>query len=409
MGRHLSVSAGDASACPLVYATARPEIVARVDTLPASDVTGLGVADAVWTPTAGLVVYFLAAPVASSDGASLLLPLERSSSITSLLVYDANAATGALDETDAISTWTAARGEGDSLWVGSPSVGDLDGDGADDAFVAGYTINEETGNLANRGWIISGVFDGVGGEFTAEDRLLDVSPDDSPTWGASSIIADFSGDGMDDLALSNTASSSEREILPAEAYLYEGPLLSLPVPQPDVTIESDSDDDSRTFGFDIAAGDENGDGYLDLAVAAPNFEPGDAGWEGAVFVFAGPLASGGLDLALLTVQAEDADDAGHPLAIDFGRVPSASGGQSLVVSAPETRTRGVIYGIPEGTVGTVSLGPPYARVEGLADDDYVGWSLAALGDVDGDGLEDFVAAGGIVAPAPLWFLYSSGW
>ena len=152
---------------------------------------------------------------------------------------------------------------------------------------------------------------------------------------------------------------------------------------------------AAAFGFAVASpGDLDGDEVPDLVVAAPFHDVDEHPLHGVVYVFSGA----GTDL-LYTLHAPE-------------RMPSARFGFSL---APTRDLDG--DGVPDLVVGAPTADVPVVRNQGRAfvfsgaegtllhtlddptpiENGMFGASLAALGDVDGDGTDD-IAVG---APAPI--------
>ncbi len=139
-------------------------------------------------------------------------------------------------------------------------------------------------------------------------------------------------------------------------------------------------------------GDLNGDGHDDLVVGAPGADHGAAN-NGAALVFFGPIGAG------ISVASADAvlmgsgggDEAG--VAVDRAGDVDGDGLDDLLVGAWfAAGDTGAAYLIRGGTVGGVTDldSVAAARVHGEAPYDMAGTSVAGLGDLDGDGYDDFV-------------------
>jgi hypothetical protein len=103
------------------------------------------------------------------------------------------------------------------------------------------------------------------------------------------------------------------------------------------------------LGFSLAGGDVNGDGYSDIAIGAPMAGPPSRNGGGAVYFVFGSR---------------------HPVDVDTTAL-SATG-----------HTNGTNPAAPS---------PIGSRYDGFQQDSHMGTSLAALGDVDGDGYDDIAA------------------
>lgn len=130
-------------------------------------------------------------------------------------------------------------------------------------------------------------------------------------------------------------------------------------------------------------GDWTGDGLDDVAVGGTSTSDGF----GRVWVVAGAsmLAA---PLAVVTGDAAG-DGLGDPVA-GPGDV-DGDGLGDLLVAAPDTATGGNVWLLAGGQTGTLALGDAIVRIDADAINDRLGGpgALAALGDIDGDGLGDF--------------------
>ena len=165
-------------------------------------------------------------------------------------------------------------------------------------------------------------------------------------------------------------------------------------PAPSRTITSPNPEPGGQFGYALAVlGDVDGDALPDLLVGAPeervSEEPTDV--HGRAYVFSGATGE-----ALYTLESPSTTPQFIGFRGDFGGAVAAlddldgDGVADFAVSAPdevveeETEGGGVVY-VYSGATGTVlhRLAHPPARYQ-----DLFGVAIAALGDLDGDGVGD---------------------
>jgi FG-GAP repeat len=158
-------------------------------------------------------------------------------------------------------------------------------------------------------------------------------------------------------------------------------------------------------GFSVAAaGDVNGDGVADLIVGAPFADNNGRPLSGSAYVVFGGQSPADVDLQDLGAAgfridgAASADRAGNSVAA-AGDV-NGDGRADLIVGAPFANNTGrpdsgsayvVLGGRNPGDVDLGSLGPAAGfRIDGAASEDQAGNSVAAAGDVNGDGRADLI-------------------
>lgn len=143
------------------------------------------------------------------------------------------------------------------------------------------------------------------------------------------------------------------------------------------------DGQNEDFGRTVSQlGDVTGDGYGDFAVGAP--ADGSAGTNsGTLRIYSG--AGGGL---LFTIFGTAGDRFGY--AIDGFSDFDADGLFDFIVSSPNSSTTGVFAGKVTAFSGTT--GQPLWVKYGSAPQDFFGQALTHLGDVNGDGTGDVAVA-----------------
>ena len=292
---------------------------------------------------------------------------------------------------------------GDRAGYSLAAAGDLDGDGLDDLLIGAYRSGDAA-YQAGEVYVVFGA-DPVAWSTGVDLALLPASflgeaADDFAGKGLGGG-GDMNGDGFDDLVVGAT-NNDEGAAAAGKVYLVFGrgggwaPDTSLATA--DATFLGETGGAYAGRAVDIA-GDLNGDGLDDLVIGAyGRDDPGiDAGE--TYLVFGRPEYVG----QQISLADADASFVGE-LAGDFAGWSAAGAGDvdgdgfdDLLVGAYkrdgwelDSGAAYLLLGAPTGWAMRTSLADAGAAVLGETAYDYLGRSVAGVGDVDGDGFDDFL-------------------
>ncbi len=253
----------------------------------------------------------------------------------------------------------------------------------------------------------------LGGAARAETWPLESGPasllgrDPDAGGGRVAAVGDLDDDGTPDLAVGAPLDDNDGPDA-GRVYLFSGAdvdVRNLDLDAADVIIGGADGDD--LLGWSVAgAGDLNGDGFADLAVAALLRREGDG--SGTVFLFFGPWDGWGADLSVadadVVVRGEKLN-AGSGYALAAGGDVTGNGLDDLWIGAPytlEVEDDSLSVELDELKLGAVhllqgraawpsgiDLGPDSRlSILGEAEAGMLGSSLAAGADISGDGVPD---------------------
>jgi hypothetical protein len=283
--------------------------------------------------------------------------------------------------------WTAEGNQITAFFGGSlGTAGDVNGDGYSDVLVGVKSF--DNGQMdEGRVYMYLGGTAGLGASaaWTAEGNQL------GATFGSSVTTAgDVNGDGYSDVVI-GAHFVDNGQMNEGRAYLYLGGAQGLST---SAAWTAEGNQAHSLFGIAVGtAGDVNGDGYSDVLVGASSFTNGEAD-EGRAYLYLG----GAQGLSTSAAWTAEGNQATSLFGVALGSAGDVNGDgySDVLVGAPlfdddETTDNEGRISLYLGSPTGLNASPAWTA-EGEQETAYLGWSVGAAGDVNGDGYSDVLVS-----------------
>ncbi len=271
------------------------------------------------------------------------------------------------------------------------AAGDVDRDGLDDLLVSALTPAETSQIEMVAAFLWLGPITGQRSVSEGDAVLLAGEYDTEGLEGFHPVGAgELNGDGYGDILVGWSAAGAMSSYVGA-AYVVLGPVSgSMELANAEGVWRGGNDYDFAGSGA-AGVGDVDGDGYGDLLVGAYGADSGGSG-AGAAYLLLGPATGGhALGEAACRLNGEQPGDMAGSAVSAAGDV-NDDGRADLLVGAVAEGSNGAGAGAAYVVLGPVSgnrgLGEADLRLRGSTVGDQAGFSLAAAGDMNGDGRDD---------------------
>ena len=312
------------------------------------------------------------------------------------------------DHSDVIFSGVKAN---DQAGVGVSILGDLNGDGYDDLIV-GSPLEDSAGENAGKVYLFLGRPNWPKNVSLSSADASFVGPHAHKGTGyCVSRLGDVNGDGIPDFIIGSYNDPGEIYLIFGRRNVQEwGQNFSLA--NADVIFRSEFGPDAKT-GFLVAdAGDVNGDGYNDILIGAGRALNGRGK---AYLIFGRPTQDWPKQFNLSNADAsfigeQPGDEVGFTKSLGGGGDFNGDGyGDFLIGAGLNDQFREnagkvyLIYGKPTGWERNVNLSTVSTYFLGEGVESRAGVAVNFVGDINGDGVDDFVASAPLDSYAGEWF------
>ena len=275
-----------------------------------------------------------------------------------------------------------------SAWCGwaVSTAGDVTSDGYSDVLL-GCPLYDFSGDVNVGGAFL---FEGSASGVSSISSWSAVGPHAGAQFGTSvSTAGDVDGNSFADVVV-GAPMYENGEVLEGAAFFFESSATGLATTP---SWSAECDQVLCRFGGSVAtAGDVNGDGYSDVLVGANQYDGAAGQDEGRAYLYRGS-GNGPDDFSSWSVES-DLLDADLGYSVSTAGDTNADGFDDVIVGAPlydnghPEEGRVLVYLSSAAGVDT----SPQVILDGGSAGSKIGWSVAALDDVNGDGFDD-VAVG----------------